>query len=121
MKREHLYVHAYKQNKTVTTTRDSKELMIRHLVTFHHPFVTDDSTFLIIIRFCKKPLEENCSGCATSLDEGNQFFHSPSRKKLLPRYLFTFLCRPRNTTANAPCPISSFGLYSKSPTISMIG
>lgn len=32
--------------------------------------------------------------------------------------MFTFLCRPRKTTANAPCPMSSLGLYSKSPTVS---
>lgn len=33
--------------------------------------------------------------------------------------VFTFLCRPLNTTANAPCPTRSFLLYSKSPTVSI--
>lgn len=31
----------------------------------------------------------------------------------------TFLCRPLNTTAKAPCPTRSFLLYSKSPTVSI--
>ena len=47
---------------------------------------------------------------------GNQFF----RHSYLKTRYFTFLWRPRKTTANAPWPISSFGLYSKSPTISIM-
>lgn len=47
--------------------------------------------------------------------QGNQFFSA------LNFYgFFTFLCLPRKTTAKAPCPMSSLGLYSKSPTISMV-
>lgn len=45
------------------------------------------------------------------------FRRSPSKKKFI---VSTFLCLPRKTTANAPWPMSSLGLYSKSPTVSMI-
>lgn len=41
------------------------------------------------------------------------------KKTLQASCLFTFLCRPLNTTAKAPCPTRSFLLYSKSPTASI--